>query len=247
MTARIVLLDIETAPNLGWVWGKYDQNVIAFHSTTYILSFAYKVLSEAAITVRALPDYKNYSKDMENDKLLVQDLWSVLDEADIIVAHNGDAFDIKRSNARFVVHGLPPPSPFKTIDTLKIAKKHFKFESNKLDDLGQYLGVGEKMSHTGWKLWRGCMEGDPKSWERMKEYNVQDIQLLEGAYLRLRPWATTHPNLNLYGTGVNSLQCPSCSSDRIQKRGFSYAITQVRQRLHCKACGAWFSGAVVKR
>jgi len=247
VTAKIVLLDIETAPNLGWVWGKYDQNVIAFYSTTYILSFAYKSLGDADITVRALPDYKGYTKDRANDELLSRDLWSVLDSADIVVAHNGDAFDIKRSNARFIAHDLPPPSPFKTVDTLKIAKKHFKFESNKLDDLGQYLAVGEKLAHTGFKLWRGCMDGDPEAWKQMKEYNAQDVALLEEVYLKLRPWATTHPNLNLYGGGSDTVKCSSCGSDHVQKRGYSYAVTQVRQRFQCVDCRHWFSGEIVKR
>ena len=247
MSAKIVLLDIETAPNLGWVWGKYDQNVIAFYSTTYILSFAYKQLGDDGIIVRALPDYKGYAKSPTNDGSLVRDLWAVLDGADIVVGHNGDAFDIKRSNARFIAHGLAPPAPFKTIDTLKIAKKHFKFESNKLGDLGQYLAIGKKLAHTGFDLWKGCMDGDPASWEMMKAYNVQDVQLLEEVYLKLRPWATAHPNLNLYGSTTDTAKCTSCGSDHVQKRGYSYAVTQIRQRFQCMDCRHWFSGEVVKR
>ena len=246
MSAKIVLLDIETAPNLGWVWGKYDQNVIAFEEHWYMLSFAAKVLGEDVSFVRGLCDYDDYRSDLRNDFHLVSDLWAVLDGADIVVAHNGDAFDIKRSNARFIAHSFPPPSPYKTIDTLKIARKHFKFESNKLNDLGQYLEVGEKIPHVGFKLWRACMAGDLEAWEKMKEYNVQDLVLLEEVYLKLRPWAVSHPNLNLYGDRTDPLKCPNCGSDHVQRRGYSHLVSQVRQRFNCTGCGRWFSGPVVK-
>lgn len=253
MTAKIGLIDIETAPSLGWVWGKYDQNVIAFEKNWYILSFAYKWLGDEAITVRALPDYPEYMSHPEDDRHLVAELWRFYDEADIVVAHNGDAFDIKKSNARFITHELPPPSPYKSIDTLKIARKHFKFDSNKLADLGQYLEVGDKLTTTGWKLWEACMRGDLHAWDKMKEYNVQDVLLLEAIYLKLRPWAASHPDLRMFssGTAENSGSkddvCPSCSSSHVQRRGFSYAKVQVRQRFHCQGCGTWFSGKIVKK
>ena len=244
MNPKIALVDIETAPNLGWVWGKWEQNVIAFKQEWYMLSFSWKFLGDKSACVLGLDDFDGYKTGTENDKPLIEHLWSVFDEADIVVAHNGDAFDIKKSNARFILHDLPPPSPYKTVDTLKIAKKHFKFESNKLGDLGQHLGCGQKAKTSGFKTWLGCMEGDRKAWAELKKYNVQDVLLLEKIYLKLRPWAVTHPNLNMY---TKKTACPTCQSENIQRRGMSYAKIRVSQRWHCQDCGSWYSGESVKR
>lgn len=244
MTAKIALLDIETAPNLGYTWGKWEQNVIAFETMWYMLSFAWKWLGEDKITCIGLCDYNTYKPGSTDDKKLLKDLWKVFDEADVIVAHNGDAFDIKKSNARFIIHDLKPPSMYKTVDTLKLAKKHFKFESNKLDDLGEYLEVGKKLPNAGFSTWKGCMAGNPDAWELMKEYNIQDVRLLEQVYLKLRPWATTHPDLNIYSHAKN---CPTCQSSKVQRRGLAYAKTVVRQRWHCQSCGSWYSGKLVKQ
>ena len=236
MQPKIAYIDLETAPNLGFVWGMWEQNVIDFKKHWFILSFAVKWAHEKKIRTYALPDYKRYSKSKDDDFELVRDLWGDFDEADIIIAHNGDRFDIRKAAARFVAHRLGPPSPFKTIDTLKIARKHFKFDSNKLDDLGNYLGVGRKLPHTGKHLWLGCYNGDQKAWGLMRKYNAQDVALLDRVHLRLRPFATNYPNLNFY-TKKNA--CPYCQSSNIQYRGWHTTRTSKKARIHCQDCGAW--------
>ena len=185
-----------------------------------------------------MPDYRGYSAHKEDDEKLVRDLWKVLDEADIVIAHNGDKFDVRKSNARFVFHGLKPPSPYKTVDTLKIARKHFSFNSNRLDDLGHYLGVGRKLPTTGKDLWLRCIRGDEDAWSRMIKYNAHDVALLERVYLQLRPWATSHPDLGSYS---KKLVCPTCHSRNLQHRGYNVTKTGRRQRLQCMDCGAWSS------
>lgn len=239
---RIVLFDIETAPNLGYTWGKWEQNVIEFTRSWYLLSFAVKTLGDKRVKTYALPDYPGFKRDKENDKALTKELWKMMNEADIVVAHNGDNFDIKKANARFICHGLEPPAPYKTIDTLKVARRHFKFDSNKLDELGAYLKLGRKLPHTGFHLWKGCMTGDDKSWRLMRRYNARDVELLEKVYLKLRPWMTNHPNLNLYTDGSG---CPSCKSNNIQRRGVSVKQNGKRFRFQCQSCASWFYGAKV--
>jgi len=249
VTARILLLDIETAPSLGYTWSKYETNVIEFERDWFILCFGYKWLGDTGVTVVALPDFKNYRKNKAGDKELMGQLWSLLDEADIIVAHNGDSFDIKKINARFLVHGFTPPSTYKTVDTLKIARKYFRFDSNKLNDLAQTLGIGKKIPHIGFGLWKGCMDGAPEAWELMRQYNAQDVALLEDIYLVLRPWATTHPDVSLYSDTHSSgdgHSCPSCGSHHVQRRGVVVARTRRYQRLNCQSCGAWFQGELEK-
>jgi uncharacterized protein YprB with RNaseH-like and TPR domain len=239
--AKIVFIDIETAPSLGWVWGKWETNVIDFKRDWYVLSFAYKVMGEKKVVKRGLIDYPDFKKDMENDEALVNDLWKVFDEADILIGHNGDAFDIRKSNSRFLTHKLPPPSPYKTVDTLKIARRAFKFDSNKLDDLGRYLGVGRKLPNTGFNLWKGCMSGDPASWKKMLQYNAHDVELLEKIYFLMRPWAPVHPNVN-----QGQVACPKCGSTHTQKRGFSYTLLRQKQRYQCLDCRTWYEGSARK-
>src|ERR1700676_2084813 len=114
---RILLLDVETLPNLAYVWGKYEQNVIEYKQESCLATFAYKWLDEDKVFVRGLPNYSGYKRGSYNDKKLVTDLWKLLDAADVVVAHNGDAFDVRVCNYRFIVNGLMPPSPYKTVDT----------------------------------------------------------------------------------------------------------------------------------
>jgi hypothetical protein len=239
---RILLVDIETAPIIMAAWTTYEANAVWVERDTFILSFAAKWADERRVKTYALPDYAGYAKRKHDDKHLVGDLWKLMNEADVIVAHNGDAFDIKKINSRLAVHGFRPPSPFKTVDTLKIARRVFKFDSNKLDNLGRYLHEGRKIPNTGAALWRGCVNGDAKSWRIMRRYNAQDVLLLERVYGRIRAWSTTHPNLAAYGEEAG---CPVCQSFKIQARGYNVARVRKSQRFHCQSCGHWFSSGTV--
>ncbi len=228
---KILFFDIETTPNIVYTWGIWEQNAIDVIEDWSLLCFAYKWFGEKGV-------YAEGAKGEE--KLLVKELWQLFNEADIIVAHNGDQFDIKKANALFVKYGLKPPAPYKTIDTKKVAKKHFRFDSNKLDELGRYLGLGRKIQTGGFELWKGCMAGDKKAWKTMLAYNKQDVLLLEKVYLKMRGWMTTHPNMNLLnGEGCS---CPNCGSTNMHRRGFLITRVGRFQRWACQVCGAWAKG-----
>jgi DNA polymerase elongation subunit (family B) len=215
----------------------WEQNVIEVVQDWYMLSFSAKELGSKKTTVRTLADYPGFKRDHKNDKALVQDLWRVLDEADVVIAHNGNAFDLKKAAARFIYHGLKPPSPSKKIDTLKIARSIAKFSSNKLDDLGRDLGVGRKLKHPGKKLWIDCVNGVESAFRLMGRYNRQDVELLERVFLKLRPYATNLPNLTFYTRQHDA--CPSCQSPNTTHRGWNYSRTGKRRRIQCQDCGAW--------
>lgn len=221
----------------------YETNVVAVKNPTYMLSFSYKMLGDNKVHCYCLPDFPGYKKNKQDDSKLLEQLWRMMDESDIIVAHNGDKFDIKKTNARFIINGMGPPSPCKSIDTLKIARASFGFDSNKLNDLAKYLNIGGKIPHTGMHLWLGCMNGDPASWKVMRKYNKHDVELLEQVYLKLRPWAKNHPNLNSYS---HSIACPTCQSLNTQRRGLDKTLKRTYQRIHCQDCGAWFRGEMIK-
>lgn len=240
--AKIVLLDVENSPSVGYVWGKYDQTVIDFQHDWFMLSFAYKTLGEKTTHVKGLIDYPGFNRSKDDDRKLMQDIWKVLDEADIVIGHNLDRFDIRKINARFLIHGMPPPSPYRTVDTLKIARKAFKFNSNSLDDLGHSLGLGRKLKHIGFALWLGCIAGDKKSWDVMLKYNKKDVDLLEKVYFAMRPWATGHANVN---KGQRDA-CPKCGSKDVQKRGFSHTLYTTKQRYQCQGCYGWHESSAKK-
>ena len=242
----ICLIDIETSPIKGYTWTSFEANVLKIIEPSKIISVAYKELNDASVTVKALPDYKGYKKGVVDDKSLVKDAWDVLDRSDIVVAHNGSSFDIKRLNARFVYHGLTAPSTYKVIDTLTVAKKYFKFDSNSLNNLGKYLNLGEKINNGGFDLWVRCLEdGDPEAWDLMKRYNAQDVELLEKVYLTLRPYQSNHPNTNAL-VDQPGMNCPTCQSEKVSKRGFSITRTGRRQRFQCNDCGSWSTGPLEK-
>lgn len=240
---KVLFVDIETAPSLGYVWGKWEQNVIEFTQEWYMLSFAAKWQGEKQVRTYALPDYPSFKKNKECDKTLVKDLWKLFDEADVVIAHNGDKFDIKKSNARFIQNGLRPYSPFKSIDTLKDARNRFGFTSNKLDDIARALGLGRKLPHTGFHTWKGCMTGNEKSWRLMRRYNAQDVVLLEKVYEKLKAWSKNHPDFRMYD---NRPGCPICKSTKVQKRGARAFLKRMRQSFQCRDCGHWFSGEIIK-
>lgn len=242
---KILLFDIENTPLISYTWGIWEQDVIEVKEEWYILCFAYKWLGEKETHIIALPDFKGYKKDKKNDYELVKKLHELFCEAEIIIAHNGDAFDIKKANARFIQWGMEVPTPYKTIDTLKIARKYFKFDSNKLDYLGQYLKIGRKLPHTGKHLWFGCMEGDMESWKLMKKYNIQDVVLLEKVYYKLRGWQQNSPNLNLIYGGIYN--CPKCGSNQTVKRGYNYTKVAIYQSYQCLNCRGWSQGEIIKK
>jgi DNA polymerase elongation subunit (family B) len=236
---KILLLDIETAPNLSYVWGHYEQNVIQHQTEWYMLSWSIRWLHDKPIT-KALCDYDDYQAGSDNDKSLVQELWKYLDDADVLVWQNGDKFDHKKINTRFIKHGIRPPRPYRTVDTLKIARKHFAMNSNKLDDLGKYLGVGHKLQHKGFELWKGCLIGDAESWATMKAYNEQDVELLQNVYLKLLPWIYSHPNVSTM-KGLKD-GCRNCGSTDITADGFILTATGKRPQYRCEHCDTWMQG-----
>ena len=162
--------------------------------------------------------------------------WPLLNEADIIVGHNIDQFDIKKLNTRFLMHKMDPPSPYKTVDTLKIARRHFAFTSNKLNDLGEMLGLGKKIDTGGFKLWEECLDGKKSSWKKMVAYCSQDVRLLERVYHALLPYASGMPNIAVY---KDEKVCPKCGSNKIVQQGFSYTTSAKFQRWICQDCGSW--------
>lgn len=238
---RILLLDIETAPILGYVWSLWDQNVALnqIKQDWFILSWAAKWLDEKGILYR---DQRS-AKNIENDKPILKPLWSLLNLADIIITQNGISFDSKKINARFILNGMKPPKPYKHIDTKVLAKRHFAFTSNRLEYMTEKLCVKyKKLKHpkfSGFELWKACLAGNISAWREMEKYNKHDVLSLEELYHKLAPWDTSI-NFNVYHDREDNV-C-QCGHPALQRRGFSYTATGKFQKFWCKSCGAWTSG-----
>jgi predicted RNA-binding Zn-ribbon protein involved in translation (DUF1610 family)/DNA polymerase elongation subunit (family B) len=233
-TPKILIFDLETSPLLAYVWRMWDQNISldALMSEWFLLSYSCKWLGEDKIYSNILTP-KEISD--ENDFRLVIELWEFLDQADIVIAHNGKKFDVPRIKSRFLVHHLTPTSYYQQIDTLEVAKKEFNFPSNKLDALAKSLGIDGKIP-TGLALWISCMKGDLVSLKYMEEYNRNDIIVLEKVYLRMRPYIKSHPNFNLY-TDTNVALCPSCGSGNVIQDNNYYTQTGKYETYKCHDCG----------
>jgi DNA polymerase III epsilon subunit-like protein len=174
-------------------------------------------------------------------------LHAILDQADIIIGHNSDRFDIRKFNARAIKHGFTPIGKKVTIDTLKLARRTFDFTSNTLGYLATYLGVGHKENRPDWDA---ILNGDSEAIAYMRMYNKQDVVVTEQVYKKLMGWHEGHPDLNkIYPVrdtaGHAVLLCPTCQSPNTIKDGCSYTLKGKKQRHQCTSCGRKFKGAAL--
>lgn len=234
---KILFLDIETTPIEGYVWSIWEQNVglNQIKEEWSILSYAAKFKGSKAMIYEDVQGQRN----LRNDKKLLKGLHKLLDEADIVVAQNGKQFDVKKINARLIMHNFKPYSPIKIVDTKLVAKAAAAFTSNKLEWLAQYLTTAKKDPHKdfpGFELWLECLKGNPKAFRELKKYNIADVVALEELYDRLLPWIVGHPNIGVY-TGERV--CTNCGSRDVQRRGIAITKSATYHRTHCQECGTW--------
>lgn len=232
---KILILDIETAPTVAYVWQAWKQNIglNQIKENGYLMSFSAKWLGEEEVVYE-----ENRHGD---DRELVAKLLVLLDQADMVVAHNAKKFDIPTILGRAVIHGYAPPSPFKIIDTLITAKKEFRLFSNKLEYIAKMLGCADKKKHEkfpGFELWLQCLKQNDEAWAEMRTYNIQDVLTLEEVYLRLRPWMRQHPNVAVNMEADVPL-CPKCGSKHIHFRGYYTTNVSKYRKFQCQDCKGW--------
>ena len=234
---KVLLLDIETTPLEAYIWQTQvwkahvsDSQVI---SKWFMLTWACKWLGSNEIMSMRLTGSEVLE---ENDRRIVYGLWDLLDQADIVIAHNGDNFDIPNINTRFLVNGLPPTSPYRTIDTLKVAQRQFGFTHNSLNALARVFGFDEKLE-TDFSLWKRSKNGDDKALEYMEKYNQGDVFLLEEVYMKLRPWVKGHPNVGVYMESEEKV-CAICGSDKLVHDGYHVTNTGKYPAYRCAECGS---------
>lgn len=238
---KMLLLDIETSAAIVGAFQRWDVNVsqAQVFQESMLLGLVTKWFGDDNYIEIYPTNFKNWS-DKDEQKGMLEKIWRLLDQADYVIGQNSNKFDIPYLNAQFLLHGFSRPSPYKRIDTLRMAKRHFRFPSNSLDSLGEFLGLGRKTKHNGFELWRRCMSGETGGFREMIDYNVQDVNLLEQVYLKLRPWDSTHPNISFQCDDDYSMRCGVCGSDNLEQTG-KFAYTNVSQfpLYKCGDCHSW--------
>lgn len=243
MIAKTLILDIETAPIVAYTWGLFDQNIglNQIKSDWHLLSWAAKWLGDPPSKVMYMD--QSGAKNIQDDKALVQGLADLLNQADVVITQNGDAFDIKKLNARAVINGLPPIRPCRSTDILKEGRKVFKFTSHKLEYVTDKLNTKyKKLKHEdypGFELWSAILRGDKKAWVAMRKYNIHDILATEEAYLVIQGWIKTQ-NYAAY-IADEARRC-HCGSTKLERRGYAFTDTAKYVRFHCLDCGKWPRG-----
>lgn len=233
--AKILLFDLETSPIISYHWNTRKQFIMPEQIIRdwTILTYAAKWLNDDTIY-----EGNAFEEEDLDDFEIVSQLWSLVDECDILIAHNLKRFDKQKLNARFLYHGLPPTSPYKMVDTLEEARQNFGTTYHKLDYLAKFIGSDGKMEHSGFDLWKKCMDGDEESQKIMIDYNRKDVIELEKVYLALRSWDSRHPSVSIFNEDP-SLACTKCGSHKLEYIKDTYTNTRVFKLYRCEDCGGY--------
>lgn len=233
--------DIETSPNVVYSW-RVGYKINIDHDNIVkeraIVCIGYKWQGEREV--------HSLEWNKGNDKQLLEKFIPILESADESVAHYGDRFDLPWVRARAAFHGIPVDAYLKTIDTKAQSAKNFYFNSNRLDYLGHFLGVGRKIK-TDFDLWKDVMAGDKAALDRMVRYCKQDVRLLEQVYLRLESYNKPKTHVGVLAGGARD-SCPGCGSEKTQRRGYRVTALGARsQIMSCRGCGRNFTAAVERK
>ena len=234
---KILTLDIETAPATAWVWQARTEYVPMSQTLEQgrILCWAAKWMDEPTMFA---------SEWTQGREQMLRSMWSLLDQADIVITYNGDSYDIPYLNWEFKLLGLPRYAPFKSIDLIKTVRKHFRPMYKKLDFLTQSLLGSRKVDNGGIQLWKDLLlDNKPEAQAMMKTYNVQDTVITEDLYLDLLPWIDNHPPVILDSEKV---LCRACGSDNLERAGWKTALMLRYPMYKCAECGS-FSRTTVGR
>ncbi len=237
MSAKILAFDVETSPSVGYHWGRFQQDIPQkmIIEEGSLLCWCARWVDEPGTMYH--DSVWNYGKDMRNDLEITQTLKELVEEADMVVAHNA-RFDTGWLTRSVIKHGLPPVRMPRIIDTLKIARSSFKMPSNRLGDLAQFLGVTAKEDPGGIQTWIDILQGKGKTQkaaqERMLHYCMTDVEVLVEIYEKMKPHWKGHPNLGVY---EDNPSCPSCGSRHVVANGYYRSNTGKYQRYKCTTCG----------
>ncbi len=249
----VLAFDIETLPMIASTFRLFKANIRqeSIIENTSIFCASWRMVDQngnpksPVESVTILDDQKRFNRNIYDDEHVVRKLKGALDKADVYLFQNGQAFDLRHFNTRALNHGLDPVPNKQCIDTLKQARKHFRFDSNKLDFMGRFLRQGEKMDTGGMELWDNIIQSkyppvgkEPdrdltiKSIKYAEKYCRQDVNLLIKVYKRLRPYITL-PNFSLY---LGKVGCNHCGGQHYRFLQWRYNAATKKARCWCYSC-----------
>lgn len=234
-----LFFDLETSFNIVASWNiGYDINID--HNSIIreraVICVCYKWQHE---------DVVHYLKwDNGDDKEMLKKFIAIINTADECIAHNGDRYDIKWLRTRCLYHGIPAFPQYSTVDTLKLSRSGFNFNSNKLDYIAKFLGVGSKIKTRGFDMWKEIiLDNNPESMKEMVHYCKGDVLILEKVFHKLNPYSKHKIHVGVL-KGGKKCDCPECASSKVQRRGFMVLASGAKKiRLQCQECGKYFSVA----
>ena len=224
---RILILDIETAPNMAAVYDCKTSYVSPknFTEDQRILCWAAKWVGESKVLFA--------DEHHDGRHAMLETAYDLVNSADILVGYNSQSFDWKWLETEFWLEGWKPPTPVQHVDLYR-ASKRFRFASHGLEHIAGRLDLGVKAHHDGIQTWLGCMAGDEKAWRNMRRYNVEDVRLTERLYERMLPWITHHPHVKNSSQEVPT--CNKCGSTDLTKAGTYTAKVLTYAMYRCNKC-----------
>lgn len=231
--ARILTLDIETAPHETLSWGLFGQNISLsqLRRAGGMICWVAKYYGEPEVHFASV-----YHDGVEG---MLSRLHELLSETDVLVTYNGKSFDEKHIRRAFVEAGLAPLPPFHSLDLIQTVRRSFRFASNKLDHVSDTLLGSRKVSHSGQSLWNACLYGEgreqERAWETMRRYNIQDVRLTERLLGVLVPYlGPTQAVLGRYAS--DPFCCPRCGNDQLSRDGVDRSLARPAQLWRCRRC-----------
>jgi hypothetical protein len=177
----------------------------------------------------------------------LKNVHALVSSADIIVGHNLDNADDPwlRGDLFFPKIGhkhkpnLPPLPPYKTVDTLKVArsfKSGIQFKS--LDALCTILGIPSKTDAYDREAMERAVAGSVEDRERLTNYCAGDVIATQGLLDYLRPHIKNHPALFVDGEDKLTV-CNRCGGEtkRAARRYVANVLTY--SMVKCTSCGAY--------
>ena len=228
--SKILVVDIEWSPATAYVWKMWDENISPAQliDAGGLLCFCAHWLGTK--------EYIFKSEWGDGKHAMAISLRDLLNEADAVITYNGNRYDLPKIRGHLMLEGQKPFAPPTSIDLIKTVKS-LGFVMNRLAYIAPLLGIGEKMKHEGFQLWRSVLEGDKRAQDRMQKYCIQDVKVTQRLYKHILPFITNHPHL-----GEDKSECGACGSNHTQSRGFRRTKFYKIQRLQCQECGSWSTG-----
>lgn len=234
-TPKILIYDIETSPIMAWIWRpgtklNVSHDMIVDGQQTDIICICYKWHGEKK--VHSL----DWGLKKQDSSKMIEEFSKVIEQADVVLAHNGDKFDLKHINTQRLLKNQKPIMWPTSEDTLKMVKKHFNFSSNRLDYLARIL-VGGGKDRMAFRDWVDIVQyKKEKALKKMIKYCKKDVELLDKVFTRIKPYVDLKVNRSLIANN-NREGCPNCGSLELRKRGFTITRAGKYQRYQCKSCG----------